>query len=699
MVDKEELELTLKKLVVRLKTSQEHRQLHTLVQIIQDLLFLAHTDYAAELFEDKDVHQPLMLVLSSYSNSKGVQQVGWSLLCRLIEVCPSMLERLTRPLQAAADWEVLGVHQQILKVLAQYGSDCRVTMVGLRALALLLRSDRLLLLVLEEEEEDVLGLVVQAMKMFPTSEEVQLQGCAALQTLLESVSDEHLLEFVENQDHGVVLAALQSFTDSPPLLLQAMKVLFPLARPGSNVEILMSGGARCYSVLIAVMDTFPEVEELQETACCLFRKFTLESYYNILVVNGVQRVTVRACQAFPENANLQAAALSCLADLTATVVQNRAVAEQGLEEGEEEENRGREEVEDMGLGWMEVCCTALELHAAEPAVQEAACWAIHNLLLHGAGLSHSVEEQDGRTPIHRQLMAAMLLHSSSPQVFKAATSAIATLIMHNSKTRSLLLSGGLHVNLVEMMKRFSTLAEVSVSACELLRLLFQGRTASLDELNMAVGQILNAMKAHNFQPEVQLAALQASLVFLCPDRSLRQHGVSVADPDTADVSLKVLKNQCVVEGAHTVYLETLNRFISSVSIQTCGLKVLSALADCSGAVDLLCQQGAIDTVLHTLQMFPMEREIHYWSLTLLCYLVSKKKLSRMIVPVLASVLVASIKQYRDDQEMLLKGFQVALRMMDACSEAAAYLQRENFDRQIFQQFREESSDQTNRTVS
>ncbi|KAK9952637.1 hypothetical protein ABG768_018455 [Culter alburnus] len=688
MADKEELGIRLKKLLVRLNL-QEGKQLGTMVQIIQDLLFLSHTDHCVELFADQNVHVPLMLVLSSHFNNK-VQQVGWSLLCRLMEICPTTLDSLTNPV----DYDFIEVHKQILKVLSVYNKDSKMMMVGLRALALLLKSGEIVMQVLDEEEVDVFFLVLEAMRSFSDREEVQLQGCAALQLLLQTVSEDHLVEFIEKKDHEVVLNALSRFMDSENVVLQVLRVLILLADPASNVEILMSKNVKCYSLTCQAMDMWLDSESIQEAGCCLLRNFTSESYYNMLVLNGVHKVAVKACVSYPENATVQIAALSCLSALVECIVQNEGLDKEWTEEDEVERkvlvNKEATQAEEM-LVWREACYTALERHAEDATVQEAACWALNSLLLH-CKMSNNVE-LEGRPPLHTLIMAAMLLHSSSVRVFQATSCTLRTLIQHHSRMRALLLSLGIHFNIVDLMRKHASSSEVCESACKLLHTLFQGARASLDEGALVLGQILIALKAHNFVPEVQLEGLRASLVLLNPDRSLREHGNSVADPDTVGVSLRVLKNQCVLEGAHTVYLEALNRFISSKEIQECGLGVLSALADCSGAVDLMCQQGAIDTVLHTLQMFPQERDIHYWALSLLFHLISKKKLSRSVGPVLASVLVSSVRQHKEDTVMHLKGFQVVWKLLDTCSNAAAWLQKEAFEKEIFQVLREKTAEQ------
>uniref|UniRef100_A0A8C1CGP7 non-specific serine/threonine protein kinase n=1 Tax=Cyprinus carpio carpio TaxID=630221 RepID=A0A8C1CGP7_CYPCA len=650
VLEQEELGIRLKKLLVRLNL-QEGKQLGTMVQIMQDLLVFFFCP-AVELFADQNVHMPLMLVLSSHFNSKVQQVVGWSLLCRLMEICPNTLDSLTNP----DEYEFTEVHKQILKVLSMYRKDSKMMMVGLRALALLLKSDAIVMQVLDEEEVDVFFLVLEAMKSFPDKEEVQLQGCAALQLLLQIVSDAHLVEFIEDKDHEVVLDALRRFMDSENVVLRALRVLIPLAAPACNIEILMSKPIKCYSLLCQAMDMWLDSEPIQEAGCCLLRKFTSGGYYNILVLNGVHKVVVKACVSYPKNATVQTTGLSCLSALAECIVQNEGLDRECNEVGKAKQKEATQG-EEM-LIWREACYTALERHADNAAVQETVCWALNSLLLHYNSFNHV--ELEGRPPLHSLIMAAMLLHSSSAEVFQAASCTLRTLIKRHSRMRALLLSHGIHVNIVHLMQKHANASAVCESACKLLHTLFQGARASLDDGTLMLGQILTALKTHNFIPEVQLEGLRASLVLLSPE-----HGTSVADPDTVDVSLRVLKNQCVLEGAHTVYLQALNRFISSEEIQECGLGVLSALADCSGAVDLMCQQGAIDTVLHTLQMFPQE-QVHYWGLSLLFHLISKKKLSHMMVPVLASVLVSSVRQHKED---MLQGMScLCLSKMVADSE-------------------------------
>lgn len=50
-----------------------------------------------------------------------------------------------------------------------------------------------------------------------------------------SVSEDHLVEFVEKKDHEVVLNALSRFMDSENVVLQVLRVLVPLAAPGKTL--------------------------------------------------------------------------------------------------------------------------------------------------------------------------------------------------------------------------------------------------------------------------------------------------------------------------------------------------------------------------------------------------------------------------------------------------------------------------------
>ncbi|KAK1168976.1 leucine-rich repeat serine/threonine-protein kinase 2-like [Acipenser oxyrinchus oxyrinchus] len=185
MAGKEELEEKLKKLIVRLKNVEEDKQVENLIQILEDLLFLTFVDdCATDMFKDKQAHLPLVVVLESYINTASVQQVGWSLFCRLLEVCPSTLDDIASPQDVGKEWDVLGIHQQILKMLVLHNGHVKLMMIGLRALSHLLQSDAILLLILDEEV-DVFYLIVDAMTVFISNEEIQIYGCKSLQLLLD----------------------------------------------------------------------------------------------------------------------------------------------------------------------------------------------------------------------------------------------------------------------------------------------------------------------------------------------------------------------------------------------------------------------------------------------------------------------------------------------------------------------------------
>nr|XP_024644909.1 leucine-rich repeat serine/threonine-protein kinase 2 [Macaca nemestrina] len=670
----EEDEETLKKLIVRLNNVQEGKQIETLVQILEDLLVFTYSEHASKLFQGKNIHVPLLIVLDSYMRVASVQQVGWSLLCKLIEICPGTMQSLMGPQDVGNDWEVLGVHQLILKMLTVHNASVNLSMIGLKTLDLLLTSGKITLLILDEES-DIFMLIFDAMHSFPANDEIQKLGCKALHVLFERVSEEQLTEFVENKDYMILLSALTNFKDEEEIVLHVLHCLHSLAIPCNNVEVLMSGNVRCYNIVVEAMKAFPISEKIQEVSCCLLHRLTLGNFFNILVLNEVHEFVVKAVQRYPENAALQISALSCLALLTETIFLNQDLEEKN--ENQENDDEG----EEVKLFWLEACYKALTWHRKNKHVQEAACWALNNLLMYQNSLHEKIGDEDGHFPAHREVMLSMLMHSSSKEVFQASANALSTLLEQNVNFRKILLSKGIYLNVLELMQKHIHSPEVAESGCKMLNHLFEGSNTSLDTMAAVLPKIITVMKSHETSLPVQLEALRAILHFIVPGMPEE----SREDAESHRKLLNMVKKQCFKNDIHKLVLAALNRFIGNPGIQKCGLKVISSIAHFTDALGVLSLEGAVDSVLHTLQMYPDDQEIQCLGLSLIGCLITKKNLCIGTGHLLAKILASSLNRFKDVAEVQTEGFQTILAILKLSASFSKLLVHHSFDLVIFHQ--------------
>ncbi|XP_072510416.1 leucine-rich repeat serine/threonine-protein kinase 2 isoform X2 [Notamacropus eugenii] len=682
--DEEKEEETLKKLIVRLQNVQEGKQIETLIQILEDMLMLTYSDHASKLFKGKNVHMPLLLVLDSYMRVAGVQQVGWSLLCKLTEICPDIMQSLVGPQDVGKDWEVLGVHQLILKMLTVHNANITLSVIGLKTLDQLLTSDLMTLRILEEDCSDVFTLIFDAMHTFSANEEIPKFGCKILHVLFEKVSDEQLTEFIENKDYMFLLNALKRFNHDEEVVLHVLHSLHCLALPCSNVEVLMSGNVRCYNIVVEAMEMFPSSEKIQEIGCCLLHRLTLDNFFNILVLNEVHEVIMKAVKKYSENAALQTAALKCLTLLTETIILNQDLEEKKNNQDDEEDNK---------LYWLKASYRALTLHRKNTDVQEAACWALNSLLIYQSSLHENIGDEEDQYPVHREILLAMLMHSSSKEVFQAAANALSTLSEQNANVRKALLSKGIYWNVLLFMMKHLQFPEVAESGCKMLNHLLEGSNLHLDVMSSVTSKVLKVMKSHKTSPRVQLEALRTVLHIIVPESKESEEDALL------NINLKVVKNQCLLNDIHILVLDALNKFIGNPGIQICGLKIISSLANCSGALELFSQQGALDSVLHTLQMYPVDRVIQCLGLSLLGSFITRENLCTQTQDLLANILVSSLKRFTDVVEIQISGFQTTLTILELSHDfARLLLSYHSYDSLIFYQMSRCFTEQTDHEV-
>lgn len=274
----------------------------------------------------------------------------------------------------------------------------------------------------------------------------------------------------------------------------------------------------------------------------------------------------------------------------------------------------------------------------------------------------------------------MLMHSSSKEVFQASANALSTLLEQNVNFRKVLLSKGIFLNVLELMRKHAHSPEVAESGCKMLNHLFEGSISSLDTMEVVTPRIIAIMKSHESMPSVQLEALRAVSHFIVPDMPEESRGDTEEQQKLNLVQKHFLKNHI-----HKLVLASLNRFIGNPGIQKCGLKVISSIACFPEALEELSQEGAVDTVVHALQMFPDSQEIQCLGLSLIGCFVTKKNLGIGTGHLLAKILVSSLQRFLDVRDVQMKGFQTILTLLELLPPFSKLLLHHSFDLVIFHQ--------------
>nr|QJS39789.1 receptor-interacting serine/threonine-protein kinase 7 [Petromyzon marinus] len=146
--------------------------------------------------------------------------------------------------------------------------------------------------------------------------------------------------------------------------------------------------------------------------------------------------------------------------------------------------------------------------------------------------------------------------------------------------------------LLQAMEEHGSCARMQRGACLLLSLLLAGRAVPLDVMTVAVSAMALAMRRHAGEGE--------------------------EEPLSGEMHLAI--------------------FISELAVQEAGLRVLECLAAGEGAPDLLLQQGATDSTLHSMQTYPRERDVQLAGLNILGFLTPLRVWGSTTLSVLAEVI-------------------------------------------------------------
>ncbi|KAJ8046650.1 Leucine-rich repeat serine/threonine-protein kinase 2 [Holothuria leucospilota] len=569
-------------------------------------------------------HMPVLNMMESLTLHGENQLSGLSTLNSMMNASPKLLTLIQKKKNMASI-----VHE----IMRLYAENAQIQSTACQTVCFLSQSEvsRSALL-----KEDLIGCIIDTMQKqeFLSDVTVQSSACKALRLLLDH-DDNLQVEFVESDNHKVIISLLSSDERNPSVLEEALLLLAVLASQEENYDIILQASQH---VVPTIMKAYPDNGPLQVASCAFVKNLarTVDSQ-QLLVMKGVYPLILHVFRKFHSEVDAQLNALMVLDKIARAVLTAPQWLGQRLEDD----------------CWLVETFYAMTYHPGSIECQILACKVLCSLLQHQPEILDGIgEDNSSCLAIDNAVLTGLRLYGDIERdVFVACARAVYHLAVNSRMLQYHLVCKGAHFDIKEGMLSFADDAGAQGAACQAIT----GLCLSVMENKVKFAQ----MEIH-VQVFTVLKKFSSERPFL--DEAIR------CITCLADVG--VVRNQSMVEGVHEVFMQAMVDNQDDVAFQELCLEAMSVLSSAEGMVDILCEAGLLNNTIHIMEKFSQCENIQQKGSILFQTLVAHQKtnIDTHLSKQVAMAIIQSMNKFQNDETVLAESC-VALQLLADKSES------------------------------
>ncbi|XP_063952426.1 leucine-rich repeat serine/threonine-protein kinase 2-like isoform X4 [Lytechinus pictus] len=614
-----------------------------LSEILLKISVLCEQDAVASTLQEYHAHAQVLQVMDQHTYNADIQEAGCTALAAMMQVSDKLKDLVHKK----------NIHSQVLDIMGQHKDDPKVQASAMKTIAFLAMAEDTCMAMLEE---DVIGAILEAMKVFPGDAPVQKNACNALKQLLTDEFDRQV-EFVDKGKHRLITAAVHFHCENHVVLEEAFWLLAILAIPEECYDVLLQ---ETHKDIIAAIKRFPDAVGVQTACCALIEALAqTEDSQQLFVLNDVSDLLIDALRRFSENARYLTICLSVMDRLAEAIFTAPKWLDRMLNDN-----------------WMNETFMALTKHQDSPPCLENALRALTTLVSYRPGmLVEMITEESASMAVDSAVLMSLRLHSKNSKIiFEMACDAIQALAENSDTMQRSLVEKGVLIDIKSGMLTYSRSHECQAAASRAIRglcLIVEDRDDSIHvENKQAV-------------TEAGIHTLLFDAIRGCSDNA--DVLLDIVNTITCLADMDVVKHQCMVEGIHEVILEGMEQYQDDPNIQELFLETMVVLSSAEGMIDILVDAGILSLTVEVMEKYSQIEAIQENGTILLQTIVNKKKsiCDDRLAEKIAKAIISSMKKFRKAPSILAESCVAMQFLADISQEVTKTLVNYNAHEELF----------------